>query len=123
MNKNKFLKIYLWVMLILWPIALAFEITGGELSDIIDYLDYILWGTALLGVFGYCYDKKILSNFFWKAYLPFIVIWDFFIGYRYIKNEPEISGAIHICFLIIIALIIILPEYIGLYLYGYKEKE
>ncbi len=110
-------------MLILLPILLTFEITDGEPSDILDYLDYILCSTALLGVFGYCYEKKIGSKKFWKAYLPALIIWDFFIGYRDIKNDPDLSEPILLCLIIIVCLIIILPEYIGLYLYGYRENE
>ena len=66
-------------MLILFPIVMIFEVTDGEPSDILDYLDYLFWATALLGVFGYCYEKKIASKIFWKVYLPAIIIWDIFI--------------------------------------------
>lgn len=110
-------------MIIIFPLILIFEITDSKPSGILDYLDYMFWATALLGVFGYCYEKKIANKKFWKVYLPVVVIWDLFIGNRDIQNYPELSGTIYLFFATIIIFIIILPEYIGLYLYGYRENE
>jgi len=123
MIKMLFLKIYLWLMVISIPVLLTFEITDTETLEIMDFLDYFFWAIALVGVFGYCYGKKLLTQKFWKTYLPFVVIWDLFISYTEIHNDPEFSDPILLSVVIILGLIIILPEYIGLYQYGYKTNE
>lgn len=123
MKYMKFFKFYLWLMVLLCPIVIWSEITDNEVSDIIDYMDYVFWLIALLGIFGYCYGKKIFTEQFWKAYLPFLIIWDLFVGFRDIRSDPEFQEPILFCIVIILYLIFILPEYVGLYLYSYKNKQ
>jgi len=122
MKFNTFIKIYLWIVGALLLTMLAFELTDDEPSDLTDYLDYIFWIIALMGVWGYCYSKKIFTNLFWKYYLPFIVLWDFFIIFIEVSDEPELQDPAFLVFLLLIYLIILIPEYTAIYLYGYTIK-
>lgn len=99
----------------------------GEPLEAIDYFDYIFWSLALTGVFGYSFSKKILSISFWKFFLPFIVTWDFYILYDVIIDDPEILsdeyGIWFVMFISISYFLFMLPEYIAIYLYGYKNTK
>jgi len=111
-------------MVVLFLIVVASETTGSNPCGPVDYIDYIFSIIALSGVYGYCYGKKILSEIFWKSYLPFIVIWDLFIAYSAIQSNQEIvSCPIYLYLYIILHIVFLLPEYIGLYLYGYSQNK
>jgi len=121
MKHKKFLKVYLWSMALLFLGTFWLELTDDEPSDIVDYLDYVFWLTALLGVFGYCYCKKIFANAFWKLYLPFIVIWDSFVIFRVICSDAELQKPELLAVFMVVYIIVLLPEYVVIYLYGYKN--
>lgn len=108
-------------MAILFPIAIWLEITDEMPSTIIDFLDYVFWFVALTGVFGYCYNKRIITKQFWQIYLPVIVVWDIFVASYEAASEPDLQDPIILSVFIPIYLALILPEYFGLYLYGYKN--
>ncbi len=110
-------------MAVLFPIVFWFELTDDEFSEALDYFDYLFWLIALIGVFGYCYGKRILTKKFWQIFLPFIIIWDLFIAFYEIDLEPELQEPILLSIVIIIYFVILLPEYIGLYLYSYKNQK
>lgn len=108
-------------MVLLFPITLFIEISDNQPSDLIDFLDYLLWAIALLGVWAYSYQKKIFSRQFWKYFLPTIFFWDVLISHREIKSDP---GLLESMFLVIIILLLFLiPEYLALYRYAYKSDE
>lgn len=107
-------------MLLFILTSLWFNITDEEPLEAIDYFDYIFWSLALAGVFGYSFSKNILNNNFWKLFLPFIVVWDFYIIDYVIIRDPEIlSEEYGVGFIIFTAIFYFLfkfPEYIGIYL-------
>lgn len=91
-----------------------------EPSRLIDYLDSLFWIVSILGVFGYAFQKEILNVKFWKVFLPFIVVWDIFIIIDTLDGILEISEPMLIIGIVIMYAGILIPQYIGLYLYGYK---
>lgn len=117
-----FIKIYFWIIVLLLLAVAYLDAAGDEVLGIVDYLDYgfsLFW---LIGVYGYGYDKTFLTIPFWKIYLPFIIIWDAYatqleFGDDFLSQEPVILLIFAILFLVIS-----LPGYIALYLYGYQVK-
>jgi len=110
-------------MVVLFPIEFWLGLSEKGFIDVLDFFDYLFWAIALMGVFGYCYSKVILKNKFWQMFLPFIIIWDVFIAYYEISSDPRFHESLALTFFIIFYLVFLLPQYIGIYLYGRVEHE
>jgi hypothetical protein len=116
-------KLYLWAMLAL--LLLTFAIFGVRWIQILDLLDLAVFGVGMLGLFAFCYRRRIGTRRFWKVWLPSEVLWDLAIlfvfeplGLAYaIPGEPSsITDSL-------IGLGGALPLYVGLYLYGHRSPE
>jgi len=121
MTYKKFMKYYLLLMSLLFPAVLYFEFADAEVSDIFDYMDYIFWFTALVGIYGYCYNKNIFTKQVWKIYLPFLIIWDLFIFSKEIYSDPDLLEPLLFFICVVVYMFFLLPEYVGLYFYGYTN--
>jgi len=116
-NHKLFFKVYL-VFIIFFNLILEFK--GHESLTTIDYFDYSFRVIALLAIYAYSFNKKILFTKFWQAYLFFIIIWDVFVifhdfDFSYI-NEP-----IELSLFLLLFFSIQLPTYIAIYLYGHLD--
>ena len=117
-NYKLFFKIYL---LFIVSFHLLMEFKDHEPFETIDYFDYPLVFIALLGVFGYAFNKKISFPKFWQIYLFFIILWDLyrnFYGFEYnsIKSSFELS------LMLLFYFSIYTPTYIAIFLYGHQEE-
>lgn len=88
----------------------------------LDWLDTLIMGASLVGLFGFAYKKTVGKQRFWKRWFIFILIFDI----AYIINDyrngifdTEDMWRPEIVFPLVI--ICILPYYFALYLYGYKS--
>ena len=95
---------------------------GSGQSDAFDYFDYLMWLIGLVGIYGYTFKKTIFGSGFWRYFLPVLVVWDAFITFREFISEFKLEGEPYLYLLIILYIIILIPEYIGLYLYGFKFR-
>ena len=119
-------KIYFWVFLLILLIGYAVIFLGSP--SIWDFLDVIISLIAISGLFSYAYQKKILSCNFWKAWLFVIFFWD--IIYNLLLSQifglaQNISFDIEKLSIMemIISWVLIIPEYIALYLLGFKSSD
>lgn len=88
----------------------------------LDWLDTFIISVSLIGLFGIAYQKTIGKQIFWKRWFVFVIIFDI----AYIINDyrngiygTEDMWRPEIVFPLLI--IIVLPYYIGLYLYAFKS--
>lgn len=123
MKFKKFIKYYLWIGIVLLPACIVFELIDDESFGIVDFLDYAFCVVAIVGMWGFSYGKDILVQQFWKVFSIFIIAWDVFVAFDTISSDPEYHKPFFIVFFLIVYLIIVLPEYVSLYLYGFKRKE
>ncbi len=79
-----------------------------------------MWLVGLVGVFGYTFCKTILNKKFWQYYLPVLVVWDIFITFREVGADYELEGEPYLIAVLIMYILILIPAYVGVYLYGYK---
>ena len=117
-NHKLFFKIYL---LLIISFHLLMEFKDHEPFKTIDYFDYPFIFIALLGVFGYAFNKKFLFPKFWQIYLFFIILWDLyrnFNGFEFssTKSSLDLSLMLSLYFLIYT------PAYVAIYLYGHHEE-
>jgi hypothetical protein len=76
-----------------------------------------MWLIGLVGVYSYTFKKTIFGSEFWRYFFPVLVVWDAFITFREFISEFKLEGEPYLY-----ALIILIPEYIRLYLYGFKFR-
>jgi hypothetical protein len=113
-------KIYFWVILALLVAAYAIDPTY---FNFFDYLDIPVSFISVAGLFGYAYKKRIVHYDFWKIWLIVLIGWDivynyFLAGWIKIEEAPMSSVLIDNMW----GLSIFIPEYIALYLYGFRSK-
>jgi len=94
-------------------------VTGVQSCALPIYYPFIF--IALLGVFGYAFNKKFLFPKFWQIYLFFIILWDLyrnFNGFEFssTKSSLDLSLMLSLYFLIYT------PAYVAIYLYGHHEE-
>ena len=114
-------KIYAWFLAFLLAVGYGVLIWEGiEVRDIVDMLISLV---ALIGVFGYAYKRKIISEDLWRVWFFVIIGWDIFYN-LVLEDFTEFSEftTIEISIVIIIMLILIIPEYIALFLYGFRSE-
>ena len=118
MNNVLFFKIYLWTVvtiIVVTSIWAAMYPVDSDGTDWLGWLQLITWLTALVSIYGYCYQKKILVPIFWKIYLPVLIIFDI---YGHIISYDQFSFAVSY-----IAIMFQIFQYIGQYLYAYRTIE
>jgi len=115
-------KIYFWLVSVLFAVVLVTEFIEPGDDTIVDAVDYATWGLSLIGVFGFAYSRVILSQRLWQIWLPIVVVWDIFILLRqFSKGQLELE-VVTFVFIAVISVIVIIPEYIALYWYGYRSE-
>ena len=82
-------------------------------------LDFLISIMSLVGLFCFAFKKKWLQVSFWKVYFFVYIVWDFSFN---LLIAPRIEANYSIVDSLI-GLVIIIPLYIGLYLYAFKFLE
>lgn len=93
---------------------------------IFDYLDMIISVGALMGFVGYAYEFRIISMKLWQVYFFLVIAWDLFYN---IIISMALNLAVHLPYEektswvgVLVSFAIIIPEYIALFLYGFKSE-
>jgi len=119
-NKKIGWKIYFFILSFLLLIAYFDIFRSG--ATLFDFVDVIISLIALLGLFGYSFQRKIYNVRLWRTWLFVIVIWD--VVYNLLLTHTVGVAQIQIKLSLVeymLTMLIILPEYIALFLYGYKS--
>jgi hypothetical protein len=94
---------------------------------IFDYLDMVICVGALLGLIGFSFGFRIISAKLWRVYFFLVISWDLFYNILitmildlavHLPNEVKLGWTG-----VIVSFAIIIPEYIGLFRYGYKSDD
>lgn len=113
-----FWKIYFWFLLIL--VLPGYLQVFSRPWQIIEFISFIM---AMIGLFAFSWRKKMLTQIFWRVFLPLYTIWhlscQYFLYMPQTTPYPSLGGLSQI----ILAIIIWLPLVIALYLYGFKRAE
>ena len=115
-------KAYFWFLSFLnlvLAIFLLYDPEGYEASAR-DYVDLVVSTTGLVGLFGYCYQKRIAVRNFWKALFPIMMASDAF--QISVENWSDPGGLNAIIIGIGVLLVLVLPLYIAIYRYGFKDE-
>lgn len=92
-----------------------------EEPGVVDIVDIIFMFITLLGLYGFIYKHKILIKELWRLWLPFIVLWDIYLSaHGYIEEPIDISPS-NIIWAAFAYVLLFVPGYVGLYIYGYRS--
>ncbi len=119
-------KIYFWFIVIL--ISMSFFDTFMLGMSYVDFFDLAFTIISCIGFFGFIYKKTFFSKAFWKKWLFIIIIWDIIYNtllqdYSELISEFSDLSTIEILVSMAIGIMIIIPYYVAIYLYGYKSFE
>lgn len=117
-----FWKIYFFVLVVL----LAFYHSSVRFPRIWEVLNLVIDVIALIGLFGFCWEKKIFKRLFWKTFLPICIIWS--VLYQlFIPDIQKVYVAPYLGWFEladrIFSLSINILLFIALYLYGFRRTE
>ena len=79
-----FWKIYFWISIVL----LMFYYPTVGLSRIWEIINLLIDVLATIGLFGFCWEKKLFTKLFWRVFLPVCIIWA--VVYGYFIPEPQV---------------------------------
>lgn len=83
-----------------------------------EYADFIITCIAFFGFTSFAFGVRVLNPLFWKCWLLVAVIWDFCYNMFVPSIVPGITNPA-LSYLMLLSMIS--PEYLGLYLYGFKN--
>ena len=116
----KLWRFYFWLSVAVTIFGIWHLIVMPALMDIVGLL---VSGFALVGLYGFCFNRKIGIRNLWKAVF-FVYLFEDIIYYL-IRMHAR-SAYIGLFFLVIVyglTFLLNLPSYIAMYLYAFKRKD
>ena len=97
-------KTYAWFMLALFVVAIIMEILDD--CSVAFYFDIVFSVIALLAIFGYAYQKRMLCHFFWKCWFVVFIGWEILSSFMFPDNEFDLSDSSSLLVVLTFAFII-----------------
>ncbi len=117
---------WLIIIILLLLVLLAYSVIFLGSPTIWDVIDVVISLTAITGLFAFAYKKQIATPKFWFIMLITIIVWDIIYNVllaEYLDVAQQISQDIETNLVdIILGYLLIIPEYIALYLLAYKSE-
>ena len=94
------------------------------MSDItiVDLVNCAFVIAGVVGLFGFVYRRPILMQEFWKGFAPLFVLWDIAFIVLWLPSQESYAHS-ESYELQILLFVFLLPQYIGLFRYGYNDAE
>lgn len=95
-----------------------------------EIVDFAIFVVAMMGLFAYSWQKKMLNQQFWKAYLILYLVWNVYYNY-FVPLPQKVTemliemdlGGFPQATVATTSLVFIIPLFIALYLYGFKRMK
>ena len=120
----------------IWKLYFLFLLAGSVLTygyygvawfQLVDAVDLVPMTLGLLGMFGYIYQRPLLSRVFWRVYLPIQCAWDvvyLFVFDLHFGWACQIPGeAPPTIAALIIGLVGVFPLYLALFRYAFMAHD
>jgi len=116
---------YFWFILVsqsIYTVAIVVAPKAME-TKTSDYFDTVIYVGVLLAIYGFVYCKRIFSRKIWQVFFPLILLWDSWsIIFDGDWEQWRQSGPVILIVFIGIFLILMVPQYIALFRYGFREQ-
>lgn len=117
-----FWKIYFGILVII--LALYHPSVGfPRIWEFIDLIHNII---AIVGLFGFCWERKIFTRLFWRIFLIVCIIWILLYQYYipeiqrvYVAPAPQWFGLFDRVFSLVMNILLL----VALFLYGFRRSE
>ena len=116
-------KIYFFISLITLLVSPFYYVLEPSTFKIKDAIDYIVWSIGLLGLFGFAYQRRTINVLFWKVWFFILVVWDTSFTINSFFEEPVKFDGLSIFIAAMIFIVLILPQYFAIYLFGFKSAQ
>lgn len=114
-------KVYFWVMIIILAIYHA-SVGLPRVWEVIDLAHSII---VIIGLFGFCWERKIFTRLFWRVFLAVTIIWMLLYQYYipevqtvHVAPTPEWFSIFDKVFSLAINILLL----VALFLYGFKRS-
>ncbi|MFE4898700.1 hypothetical protein [Peribacillus butanolivorans] len=111
-------KIYFWLIIAISIASMFVEAVHGP---VIETTDTVISIISTIGLFGYVYNKQLLSKSFWKFVFIITIIEVLAYTMLDVLNDSEL-GVGGMIFVTAFTLIIMYPFFLGLYRYGFRKE-
>ncbi len=123
-SKTKW-KAFFWILFTLEIVSIVLLALDPAESALKLSLEVGVYSVILLGIFGYAYNKRFITQSFWKPILPIAAVYDvyylFFDEPWSFESPQEMLISLGVIAAILVPLIIL--QYVALYRYGFKAAE
>jgi hypothetical protein len=117
-----FWKVYFWILLV---ITVLYHVTLG-FPRVWEVINLVFNAIAIIGVFGFSWERPIFRRTFWKIFTPVFVVWLIFGNFILPEsqklseiNPPEWYQAIDLVFSLTLTLLLLL----ALFLYSFRNSD
>jgi hypothetical protein len=119
-------KAYFFVMALLFPAS--YLLTGVGWMQPVDVVDLAVTTTALVGLFGFAYRRRIAERRFWVVWLPLEIVWDLALVFLFMPaglayQIPDETQSSSTRWEELSGLVFLIPLYVALYLYANRSPE
>lgn len=122
-SKTKW-KVFFWLLLLLEIASIVVLAIDTEKTAFDLAFELIVYIIILVGVYGFSYDRKILSRQLWVSMIPLGLCYDMYMFYNFDWRAGS-TGELY--FTIGLTAVIILPimyfQYLALYKYSFRSPE
>ena len=111
-------KLYVWLVTVLIYLSIAYDLYSVGIYVLNRTAELAVVIFSIVGLFGFAYDQSIFRRLIWQLWLPFIVFWDVWGWYEfYSVQSTKLDAILDLLPYVLLSI----PEYIALYLYGYRS--
>jgi hypothetical protein len=111
-------KVYFWLLTLSLAALYGFTFYSTTVP-VFCYFDVPISVVGLVGLFGFAHHKRIAHAMYWRMWFFGLLLWDTLFNLvlsGWVRMEPvDMLGSIIIYGLLV-------PEYVALYLYGFRSK-
>jgi len=118
-------KFYFWFMLVSQSIYCVAIVVAPETleAEALDYIDAVIYVVVLLAIYGFVYSKRILNRKTWQVFFPLILLWDLWsLVFDGDWEQWWQSGPVVLVVLASVIAVLMIPQYIALFRYGFRER-
>ncbi len=113
-------KIYFVILTLIYIAGYVFALMAKP--GLFQYIDIVPSLLGLLGLFGYAFHKAILKPMVWKVVFVLVLVWNlYYNGYLGWLDIVTINGLSITLF--VLAFLILVPNFLALFLYGFKSAD
>ncbi|HVK98427.1 MAG TPA: hypothetical protein VM553_01370 [Dongiaceae bacterium] len=121
---KKLWKAFFWFLLVLEVLSVWSMVEDAEpLIDML--LDVAIYTFVLLALYGYSYNKPLLTRSVWKLLIPIALAYDIYSLTE--LDIDDVESKAEMIFLVVFCVVVIGPitvlQYMGLFRYAYRADE